>query len=492
MSRSDRILVGLLWGVAALGVLSQDWSTGMDLWEWGAALREAARDPLHPAHPLLKADGHLSSRFTPQVIAAGCLCKATGLAPLTWLVIQGLAVALLLPWGIIVFCRRRWPEPDQGRYAVLAAFFLWGLGWQWSGELAWITVSQTWNYPVTLGFTLMVWALAAGTRWLAGEGGRWGVRAWLGLLAAVTTHPETGAVASLLMVLLCVEPWRPGKVLPVVLGVLAAWALAFAWPWYSLKGTIFHGVEPGWIDRNSNFYNWHLMNLGPGLLGLAAAFRFARDRKEPFLVASVVCLSGVYALAGLQHGELGRMLFHLIFVLHLCAARQLRAWGVLDPGLLRKRVLRGQVFHVGMAFLVAWAFAAGWHLKKASAGPVAILTGRQARPQDRYAFLAGKIGPEDVVAADPETGWPLAALTGARAVALFHVHPLQRDQAARAVALKAFLDPATSDEARSEIAGTYGITAVLLRDGIDPPTGRFGEVVAAGGGLSLVRRTPRP
>ncbi len=495
LSRTDGLLVLAFWALACFHVLSHRWGTDADYWEWEATLREAARDPLHPGHPILKAEGKLSSRFTPVVVAAGGICRATGLDARRWLDLQGCVVGLLFPLGVLAFCRRRWKEPDQGRYTLLALLFLWGLGWQWSGETAWITLSQTWTYPVTLALTLMLWTAVAAMRWLEGEGGRFAVLAWLGLLATVTTHPETGAFASLLLLLLCVEPWRPERILPVLGWAVATWALAFAWPYYSLHGVMFHGVQPGWIERNSNFYNWHLMNAGPALLGIPVAFRFARDRREPFLVAGIVTLSLVYAAASLQHGELGRIFFYLLFFLHLAAARQLRTWGILDPSVLAGRFRCGQVFHVSIAVLALWAFAAAWHLQKATA-PL-LRNAQESRVQDRYAFLSGKLGSQDVVAVEPRTGWPLPALTGARTVALYHRHPLVLDQIRREEDVQAFLSVETRPERRAGLAGQYGITRVLLREGVDPPPSLFGEELARAGELILVswdgaRGRPRP
>ncbi len=506
MSRApaDKLLVVVLWLLAAAAILAHDAPPTADFWEFRAVIREAARDPLHPTHPLLKDVAAHTNRFTPHVLLAGWICRATGLAPQAWLDLQGLAVAALLLTGLGAFARSRWGPDFRPRYLILAALFLWGRGWDWSGELAWHTLCLTWCYPVTLAFALALWGAVLLARWLEAPTAGRGLGAFALLLAAITTHPETGAFASFLGLACCAEPWRPRRAVQVALAIGLAWLLAFAWPLYSLWGMMTHGSGGGWLDREATFFRWHLGNAGAALLGLPVAFRFARDRREPFVVFGVVGLSLAYAAVSLKGGELGRMLFWLVFWLHLAAARQLQIWRILDVGALRERLRTGQVFHVSMGVLLVWGAAGIWHLKQAGAAPIRVasraLTGQpQQRVLEAYAPFLSHLKDGDVVLADPKAGWPLPALTGARGVALLHPHPMQPDRDRRMEDVRHSLDPGTSVEARQEIAGRYGLTHVLLREGIDPQAALFGEEEARSGGLILVRltkdgarHTPRP
>mgnify|MGYP001603780372 CR=1 FL=1 len=484
LAKPEILLVVALWALAAFSILAHGEGTDADAWEFRAALREAIAHPGHLTHPLLKDSAAHTNRYTPMVLGAARVCRMTGMSPRGWLDLQGLAAAALLIGGLLAFSHARWPG-QPGRYALLAAFFLWGSGWDWSGELAWNTLCKTWSYPVTLAFAGALWTAVAAFRWLeTGGRGRWALLTAL-LAAVITTHPETGAFATFLAMLGVLAPWRPGRIPGLLLAAGLAWGLAFAWPTYSLLVMILGGSGGGWLERDVTFFHWQLGNAGPALLGIPAAFRFARDRKEPFLVLGIAALSVGYAAVSFKGGELGRMVFWLVFLLQMAAARLLAEWRVLDGPLLWERLRQGRVFHVGVAMLGLWAFAGARQVSRAGGEALRAWTGRTPRIEARYAPLRPFLAEGDVVAADLRTGWPLPSLTGARLVAPLHAHPMQPDGRERARDLAAFLDPRTPSEARRDLAGRYGITHVLLDR--DPSPDRFGAVVGRAGGLVLVR-----
>ncbi len=484
LAKTEILLALALWALAAFSLLAHGEGPDADAWEFRAVMREAVAHPGHLTHPLLKDSAAHTNRFTPMVLAAAWVCRMTGMSPQAWLDFQGLAAITLLVAGLLAFSHARWPGLP-GRYALLAAFFLWGSGWDWSGELAWSTLCKTWAYPVTLAFAGALWTAVAASRWL--ERGGWG--RWLlptALLAAViTTHPETGAFATFLVLLGAVEPWRPARLPGLLLATGAAWGLAFAWPVYSLGDMIFKGSAGGWLEREVTFFHWQYGNAGLALLGIPAAFRFARDRREPFLVLGISALSVGYAAVSFKGEELGRMVFWLVFLLQMAAARQLGEWQILSGTVLRERLRRGRVFHVGVAVLGLWVFAGARHVSRSGGEAFRVWTGRTPRVEERYAPLLPFLAEGDVVAADLRTGWPLPALTGARLVAPLHALPMQPDGHRRAEDLAAFLDPRTPRGARRELAGRYGITHVLLDR--DPSPARFGAVLGRSGGLALVR-----
>ncbi|MCC3772560.1 hypothetical protein, partial [Streptomyces sp. UNOC14_S4] len=281
-----------------------------DLGMHAAVLERLRADPLHPGHPLVRADAS-SPYYSPWTVLLALFASATGLGTFSVLRLAGIAGLVLLGTGVHAFVRtftRAWAAVPL---ALLCVLLLNGVRlFAWSGFPGLVSLCLTFTYPSTLalGLAFHLWALLR----KAPDGNR-PLPAFLALgalLACVLLiHQFTGAVAVLgaAAVLLGARPW-PGRAVWARTGaaaVLCAAVLA-CWPYYSFFALLRTG---GLDDIHRPLYD-HLAAkfclAGLGVVALAARLR--HDRRDPLALFFALGLLA-FAAGGLTgHQAWGRVL----------------------------------------------------------------------------------------------------------------------------------------------------------------------------------------
>jgi hypothetical protein len=173
-----------------------------DFFEHAAVVRELARHPWHPQHPLLVVQS-THAFFSPYHLALGLVCRWLGCSPFSALAVVGIVNLTL----VFLFLHRLITRLSVGGhlaapYALIFILVFWGSeAWSWSGFLHWVALPYVARYPSTFAAALTLLSLS--------------------LLLDTVRGPD----------------WIR-RAVPVVLTVALATALAIAWPHFSLLSLV--------------------------------------------------------------------------------------------------------------------------------------------------------------------------------------------------------------------------------------------------------------
>ena len=423
-----------------------------DFWEHAAVVRELSVRPWAPTHPLLAIDAP-HAYFSPYLLAAALVARATGVPPVWTLAVAGLVNVVLLLLTFRRFLARLLPAGEAAApYALLFVLFLWGRdAWPWSGFLHVGFLGYAASYPSTFAAAVMFLAFSLLLDALARPRPLPFVGIGLSLALCLITHPPTALV--LLAGLAAIFGGRASAAIWTSAGLLATavaagLALALAWPYFPVP-QLFLAQPPEFHAWSAVFYESVLARTWPAFAALPVLlWRLRRDRRDPLVLLAVLLAVG-YAL-GEATGKygLGRFIAYIVVCIQIALGAAVAGW---ESRLAARR-----------AWLVpAAAAVASLALFAFDRPPLPRLL-RYERPRWRalQAFLR-PVGPGDVVLADSYTSYPVPVLTGGRVVAWRHPVYWVPDHAERREAQDRFFGAATDDERRAVIA-RYRVRWILV------------------------------
>ena len=292
-----------------------------DFWEHAAAVRELARAPFDPNHPLFALDDpHLD--FAPYPLLLGLVSRATGLSAVNTLEVAGLVNLVLLLVGLRLFVRVFTSRGNAPFYALLFLLLLYGWSpWEASGLLNLNSIGFVLSYPATFAIMTSFFAVALFDRWLRRDGSLWAL-VLVGLLAAVgtITHPVSASFVypALGVVSLRNRSTERRVLVATAATVAGSIALALVWPYFSLVSLFTDNV--GLYDQTNKFiYDGVATKATPLILVVPLVWiRLRRDPRDPISLLAVL-YALLYAYGAIsEHWNWGRTIsfeFIVAFIL---------------------------------------------------------------------------------------------------------------------------------------------------------------------------------
>jgi hypothetical protein len=295
-----------------------------DFWEHAAAVRELARAPFDPHHPLFAIDEpHLD--YAPYLLVLGLLSKVTGLSAVSTLEVAGMVNLVLFLVGLRLFVRVFTDRPWAPFYALLFILLLYGWSpWAASGLFNLNSIGFGLSYPSTFAVSVGFFTVALFARWLREGASQWSLVA-VGLLAATATltHPASGVFIYPTIAALVLASGRLGDravLVPVGATIAGSIGLALVWPHFSLIDVFTDNV--GLYDATNRFiYEGAVKRALPLLLAVPLVWRRLRaDWRDPLALLAVF-YALLYAYGEVSdHWNWGRMIsFEFIVVFTLLA-----------------------------------------------------------------------------------------------------------------------------------------------------------------------------
>lgn len=456
------LLAGVVTILTAVQALNGQWSS--DMWEHVAVVRELIARPGDPVHPQVLSEA-THPGFSPYTVLLALVARLLDVGPIAVLAAAGVAnVALLLValrWLVLELTANR----RAHFWALLFVLALWGFGpYRYSGFYSLNSIGFVAPYPSTAATAAAFGALVAGLRYARGGRATWLVGMSAGAAFVVLVHPLSA-------------PWLAAALLAVAAALvrgrrlvwfLGAGGLALAlcglWPYYPIVDLVRDSGSVQGLNRS--MYANPLVRTFPAALGLVVIVRRWRadrlDRLGLFLAGSL----GLY-LVGQVTGNtsFGRSLAFVVMVLHIALADGV---GRIEAGPpLRTRGPRVEAGALGLTVLLVLGLVttSGGIVRMVPPAllPTSVRSSEQlVRPDERYGFLTGVVGPTDVViGATTDDNRKIPAFAG-RTLALGAPRPFVTDAAERTEAQRAYLDPATPVARRAEIEERFEVRFVLL------------------------------
>ncbi|MGQ0734068.1 MAG: hypothetical protein ACT4QD_10465 [Acidobacteriota bacterium] len=475
--------------------LNQQWAG--DFWEHAAVVRELARRPWSPQHPLVAIEAPHPS-FSPYTLLAGLCSRYLDLHPIT--VLSGLGLTNLL----VLLVSFRWFAAGlvgarATTYGLVFTLVLWGRDpWLFSGFLHAGMLGFALPYPSTLATGLTLLCFHATLRLFDSGDRRWGVLLTVAAPVVLVTHPVIGVAlaAGLVSLSLGSAVRQPARVATLgVVVLIVALGSASLWPYYPWLSLVLDGGG-GYGELNRPMYEHIVARAWPALLAIPLlARRFAADPTDR-LACFTGALGVVYALGALTGAwMLGRVLPLLVLGLHLVLADAVARAEAQWSGVARRRALRLILAAVVVAGMINLAPGFVRFVPRTLLPASLADDPRLARIAHAYADLPRYISPDDVVMADANIGRILPSWAG-RVIAVSTPQPFVADDAARRDDVRRYFADAGADERRA-IARRYGARAVLIDRilaPIDPAASdsldTLGTVVYDDGRLRLIRFSP--
>lgn len=310
--------VGLL---ATLHASRGVWSG--DFWSHSAVVQEFSAHPLSPRHPQLPIDA--PHKFcSPYHWIVGVAARLVGAGPVDALACAGVANLVLFVFGLWLLCRRLELHPQTPFYALLFTLLLWGeTPWFWSGFLHLEVLPYVLPYPSTFALGLALLAMALQVQLLSHR------RLWLVVLQVallwlvLLSHPMTFLFLGTGLFALTLSLTRRQilrHTTSLFTMMVAAFALAGAWPFYPFYRLIF--ASPSFSaaihTMNKGMYSHLLERLWPTLFALPALLsRLRRRRYDPFPLLFALLL-GLFVYGWIsREWSYGRTIAHIVLVAHI-------------------------------------------------------------------------------------------------------------------------------------------------------------------------------
>ncbi|MFS8478734.1 MAG: hypothetical protein FWJ93_07180 [Micromonosporaceae bacterium] len=467
LPRPDSYLLASLAVVAwAVGVvLANTWVGDYQLHV--AAVRTLSEDLVSPADPMVGV-GEGSPYYSPYVLLAALLVRATGATPVIVLGVFGVLNVVLLLVALRRFVACFSPSPVAATAALAALLLLWGFRSPgWSGFADLYSLAHTLPYPSTFAFALML--LLWERLWRLREGRTVdGFIVFAALAATILlVHPFTAVETGIGAVGLAVGARMPVRAWSgLTAAVAAAVGVVALWPYASV--TDLFAAAPALVDihrplRAALLDSGSLMCLYALVALPALALRVRRDRLDPLALMFALAAAVVFgALVTGQH--------HLLRVVPVMMLPPQVAFGVLvgdrDAGPAWARL--GSVAAAVVLFLGGLAVSTTPLRGAASAVPAAWLPSAMARDASAPPAGAdaervrGHAAPGAIVLTDAQHTDRRLNLLGYYAVNPGWPNPWIGDEDARAASRARLLDSETTPAERGEIARRYDATCVLI------------------------------
>jgi hypothetical protein len=441
--------------------------------EHGAAVRELAKNLVHPVDPMLANHPGDSPRFVPSIVVMALFMKLLHLDVLVILKIFSTVFFFLFLLAAALFSREYFNDAGQVPWSVASLLFLWGSGWTGANAYMFSALLYTAYFPSVVSFSLALLALYFQLRFLRYNKKRFLVAQTLLGSIVFVNHPLTGVFFLICSGLLYLE--KKGvdhkALVQYALSVVAALLLITLWPYYSLFANLLK-IVTGEMAETSDYqstqhylYAKFLVRSGPALLGIPCILLFIKQKRFLMLVGGFVIFTLIYLIGyPFRISLTERFVFFIMFSLQLSASRLCREWFSSLPlqkdpkkivaSFLVCLILLGMIIQtvfVGTKFITpTFAFKPG------SALPTYVT------PNAMQLGLKNYLSDRDVVLSDIYSSWSLPVYTGAKIIALFHTSPHVNDNLERIEDVETFYDTETTSESRREILKRYNVTHVLL------------------------------
>ncbi len=474
MRRSILLMVILLTIYVPLTLLDYAHFPYSDGPEHGAAVRELARNFVHPSDPMLAHHPGNSPRFVPSILVMALAMRLTGLDVLTVLkLFLPLCFSLFLVASAL-FATEYFDDAHQAPWTLAALLFLWGAGWMGANAYMFSAILYTAYFPSLVAFSLSLLALYFQLCFLRGGNRAPFIALVLSGSIAFVNHPPTGIFFFICSGLLYLERGVAFRKAAGYFLVTAAatFLLTALWPYHDFFSnllTIASGKMADTADYRLTrhyLYAKPLLRSGPALAGIPLLL-FALPRRYLLLTGGFILFSAAYGLGYFFEISLAeRFIFFIVCLLQLAFSRSCREWfsGGYSRGAhgLKTTAARFLVLLLIAGALIQGRLVYREFLLPAFADSPDHRTFGYLSPNRLQRELGRHLKAGDVVLSDLYTSWSIPVYTGAKIIALYHTAPHVRDNRERVKALETFFNPATSTEERLAILKRYGVTHIVL------------------------------
>jgi hypothetical protein len=424
-----------------------------DFWIYLATVNEVAASPGQPVNPLLGND-YAFAFLSPYTVGLGLVSRLSHLSPFTVLVLQGLLNLILLLGALYAFTASWLRRPAAAVYALLFLLFLWGhQPWLFSSFFHLRSLALVLPYPSTFAAALALGGLAA-FPWILRSGNRLVIA--LGLIASVVlwiVHPVNALFLWMGLFVYSLSAARPLRVAAALLvGLLASFALALAWPLFPVADLWF-GQIGGVHEGNAIMYEHPLPRIAPALLGAPwLLWRLRRNPRDPLSLLALALGAAVVYGGIFREWSYGRLLSHAVLICQIGLAdaaavleERMRSWR-------RGAILRPLLAPVTAALLVglSWSPVVKPTLQEVGRGDPLWLS-----------FLQREVERDAIVLTDLENSWFVPGFRG-RVVAYPMPLPFVPDHDERVRTVSRFFDRGTPYHERKEILKRYDVAYVLV------------------------------
>ncbi len=477
------LIVTVLTGIQTL---NGQWSS--DMWEHVAVVRELIAHPFDPNHPLVLSDA-AHPDFSPYTVVLGMVGHLLGVGAVTVLSVAGVVNVVLLLVALRLLVIEVTGNERAPFWALLFTLALWGASpYRYSGFYSLNSIGFVAPYPSTFATAVAFGTLVAALRFARTGERRRLVAVSLGTAVVVLVHPLSAPWFALAMAAVALSRQRDLRAIAWFGGVGAVGVgLCLVWPYYPLVDLVNSSADLE--SLNQTMYSSVVPRILPALLGLAVVVRRSRADHLDLLGLFLAGSAGLYLLGALSDNtSFGRSLAFVVVVLHIALADGVARF---EAGATLADASRGARVGVGVIGFLLLVGLVTTRAGLVRMVPEALLpasirgSDELVRPDDRYRFLVGPVGPTEVVAAaTPSDNRIIPALTG-RSLALAVPRPFVTDADARKRAQRRFFDPATSAHRRAEIQDEFQVRFALLH--IDE-AGRALLRILTAGGATVVHR----
>jgi hypothetical protein len=472
--------------------------------EHGAAVREAAKSPIHPEDPMLAYHRGDSPRFVPSTLLMALFTRLLGLDVLITLKIFLVIYSLLFLVAAALFSREYFNDAGQAPWSLAALLFLWGSGWTGANAYMFSALLYTAYFPSLVSFSLSLLALYFQLRFLhSKKTGFLITEIILGSLAFVN-HPLTGVFFFICSGLLYVEKRGFEKKMCIyyLISVVGALLLMVLWPYYSFFQNFFK-IASGQMAQTADYqstrhylYSMPLLRLGSALAGIPFLIFFLVRKRHLLLAGGFIICSLIYLIGYVYRISLTeRFVFFIAFFLQMAVSRILREgfyFPLFSSKIDIKRVTSwGLLFLLTLGTVIQLVFLYTQFISPAFERKANSILPAYVSPNTMQLGLKKYLGDGDVVLSDIYSSWSIPVYTGAKIIALFHTPPNVIDNTERIKAVATFYDCLTTKERRKEILKKYKATHIYLNfltagEDLGPMLNEMGlPVVARGNSFCL-------
>ena len=443
--------------------------------EHGAAVRELAKNLIHPEDPMLADHSGDSPRFVPSTLFMALCMRVLHLDILVTLKVFLVIFFSFFLISATLFSREYFNDTAQVPWSLAALLFLWGLGWTGANAYMFSAILYTAYFPSVVSFSLSLMALYTQLRFLHSSKTRFLIAEVVCGSLAFINHPLTGAFFFICSGLLYAEKRTVGKkmICCYLLSVITALLLMGLWPYYSFFTNLLK-IASGQMAQTADYqstqqylYSKFFIRSGPALVGIPFVILFLLRKRHLLLVGggfifSLIYLTGYFVKISLAE----RFVFFIMFTLQMSVSRICREL-FSSTSLSLKKDLKKITSWVLLLLLVIGIIIQTVLIYTKFVVPVlAIKPGsflpHYVSPNTMQMELRKHLREGDVVLSDRYTSWSIPVYTGAKVIALFHTSPHVDDNLERINAVETFYDGDTSSEERMKILKEYGVTHIFL------------------------------
>ncbi len=443
--------------------------------EHGAAVRELAKNLIHPEDPMLANHSGKSPRFVPSTLLMAICMRLLHLDVLITLKVFLVFFFSFFLVSATLFSRQYFKDTAQAPWSLATLLFLWGLGWTGANAYMFSAILYTAYFPSVVSFSLSLLALYFQLRFLQSFKTRFLIVEIICGSLAFINHPLTGTFFFICSGLIYIEKrsFEKKMMFCYVLSVLAALSLTALWPYYSFF-TNFSKIASGQMAQTADYQSTHqylyskfFIRSGPALLGIPFVILFLWQKRYLLLVGGFAFFSLFYLAGYLFKISLAeRFVFFIMFTLQMSFSRICREWFLQSASTLDQNVKRIIAWFFPLFLIIGIGIQLVLVYTKFITPSFEHTAGftfpKYVSPNTMQMELRKHLCEGDVVLSDIYSSWSIPVYTGAKVIALFHTPPNVDDNSERIKAVETFYDGDTSSEERMKILKEYGVTHIFL------------------------------